>query len=127
MRVIKKVKDPNVERKMHKLDAEGLTVGRLATKIATILRGKNKPEYMPHQDNGDVVEVANASKLKFTGNKLEQAVYYHHSGFQGGLKTKKVSDVFAKDPGEVLRHAVKSMLPATRLRPQMMRRLIIRK
>jgi len=116
----------NIERKLHQLDATDQTVGRLATKIATILRGKNKPEYQPHLDLGDVVEVANIKHLKFTGKKLDQKVYHHFSGYLGGLKTKKMSEIIAKDPGEVLRRAVREMLPATRLRPGMLKRLIIR-
>ncbi|MFA5163389.1 MAG: 50S ribosomal protein L13 [Patescibacteria group bacterium] len=116
----------NIERKLHKLDAADQTIGRLATKIATILRGKNKPEYQAHLDLGDIVEVANIKFAKFTGKKLNQKQYYHFSGYIGGLKTKKMSEIVAKDPGEVLRRAVREMLPATRLRPNMMKRLIIR-
>ncbi len=114
------------ERKTHKIDANNEAVGRLAGRIALILRGKNKPEYEPHLDMGDIVEVTNADKMKFTGNKLEQKEYYHHSGYPGGLKTKKVSEVMEKDPGEVLKRAVREMLPNNRLRKGMMKRLIIK-
>lgn len=115
-----------ISRKLHKLDAAGSTVGRLATQIATLLRGKNKPEYLPHLDAGDTVEVSNTSKLRFTGQKLEQKQYHRVSGYIGGLKSQNMSDVFAKNPGEVLRRAVRDMLPPTRLRPGMMKRLIIK-
>ncbi|MDD2353956.1 MAG: 50S ribosomal protein L13 [Patescibacteria group bacterium] len=114
------------ERKLHQLDAAGQTVGRLATQIALILRGKNKPEYQPHLDLGDIVEVINIKQLKFTGKKLEQKKYFHVTGYIGGLKTKKMNEVFAKDPGEVLSRAVREMLPPTRLRPNMLKRLIIK-
>ena len=116
----------NIERKLHQLDATDLTVGRLATKIATILRGKNKPEYQAHLDLGDVVEVKNISKMKFTGKKLDQKQYHHYSGYLGGLKSKKMSVVFAKDPGDVLYRAVREMLPPTKLRIAMLKRLIIK-
>lgn len=115
-----------IERKLHQLDASGLTVGRLATKIAGILRGKNKPEYQPHLDLGDTVEVKNVADMKFTGKKFEQKEYHHFSGYIGGLKTKKMSEVFANDPGEVLKKAVRDMLPPTKLRPGMLKRLIIK-
>jgi large subunit ribosomal protein L13 len=115
-----------IERKIHKLDASEQTVGRLSTQIATILRGKNKPEYQPHMDVGDIVEVTNVDKLKFTGDKLNQKEYYHFSGFIGGLKTKKMSEVYDKNPGEVLKRAVREMLPPTKLRTGMLKRLIIK-
>ena len=117
----------NIERKLHKIDATGRTPGRLGTEIALILRGKNKPEFQPHMDLGDIVEVSNASKMEFTGNKLDQKQYYHYSGYQGGLKTKKMGEVFVKDPADVLFSAVKKMLPNIRLRDAMMKRLIIKK
>jgi large subunit ribosomal protein L13 len=116
----------NIERKLHQLDAEDQTVGRLATKIANILRGKNKPEYQPHIDLGDIVEVKNISKMKFTGKKLDQKEYYHFSGYIGGLKTKKMSSLYAVNPGDVLQRAVREMLPPTRLRVGMLKRLIIK-
>ncbi len=116
----------NIERKLHKIDAEGQTIGRLATQVATILRGKNKPEFQPHLDLGDIVEVININKVKFTGKKIDQKKYYSYSGYQGGLKEKKMKDVFAKDPGDVLKRAVREMLPPTRLRKDILKRLIIR-
>lgn len=116
----------NIERKLHQIDASDQAVGRLATKIANLLRGKNKPEFQPNLDLGDIVEVSNISKLKFTGNKLGQKEYHHFSGYLGGLKTKKMSDVYAAKPGEVLRRAVREMLPPTKLRVGMLKRLIIK-
>ena len=115
-----------IERKLHKIDATDKTIGRLATAIATYLRGKNKPEYQPHIDGGDIVEVYNLDKVKFTGKKFDQKEYHHYSGYLGGLKTKKLKDVFAANPGDVLKKAVREMLPPTRLRPNMLKRLIIR-
>ncbi len=115
-----------IERKLHQIDATDQTVGRLASKIALILRGKNKPTYEPHLDLGDIVEVKNIDKLKFTGKKLDQKTYHHYSGYQGGLKTKKMSAIYAVNPGEVLQRAVREMLPPTKLRPNMLKRLIIK-
>jgi large subunit ribosomal protein L13 len=116
----------NIQRKIVKIDASDQTVGRLSTKIAFILRGKDKPEWQPHIDSGDIVEVINADKLRFTGKKLIQREYYHHSGHPGGLKTKKMSMVFAKNPGELIQRSVREMLPANRLRNNMLKRLIIK-
>ena len=115
-----------MERKIHKIDASGQAVGRIATQIATILRGKHKPEFQPHMDLGDIVEVINVDQLKFSGKKLEQKKYFSHTGHIGGLKEKKIKDVFSQDPGEVLRRAVREMLAPTRLRKDIMKRLIIR-
>jgi len=116
----------NIERKIHKLDATDQAVGRLASQIAMILRGKNKPEFAPHIDGGDIVEVNNADKMSFSGKKLLQKKYFSFSGYLSGLKTKRMSEVFSNDPGEVLRRAVKQMLPPTKLRDAQMKRLIIR-
>lgn len=114
-----------IERKTHTINAEGKAVGRLATEIALILRGKNKPEYVPNEDLGDVVRVSNIDKLKYTGKKLEQKEYYRYSGYPGGLKTTKIKELVDNNPGEILRRAVRKMLPETRLRKGMMKRLII--
>lgn len=114
------------KRNLHKIDATEQSAGRIATKIAAFLRGKNKPEFQPNVDNGDIVEVANIDKLKFTGKKLEQKIYYRHSGYPGGLKETKISDLHENNPAEILRKAVKKMLPATKLRDGMMKRLIIK-
>ena len=116
----------NIERKIHQIDATDQTVGRLATRIATILRGKNKPEFEPHLDLGDVVQVKNIKGLRFTGKKLAQKTYKHYTGFQGGIRTKKMSSMMVKNPAEVLERAVREMLPPIKLRPQMMKRLIIK-
>lgn len=116
----------NIERKLHKLDAEGQSLGRLSTQIANLLRGKLKPEFQAHLDLGDIVEVENIKKVKLTGKKMDQKTYYSHSGYSGGLKEKKMKDVWQNDPAEVLRRAVKEMLPKTRLRNDMMKRLIVK-
>lgn len=115
-----------INRQIIKIDAAGQSAGRIATKIALILRGKNKPEYEPNIDGGDIVEVANIKKLKFTGKKTEQKKYYKHSGYPGGLKVIKLGDLVKKNPSEILKRAVKQMLPANRLREKMIKRLIIK-
>ncbi|MFA5047556.1 MAG: 50S ribosomal protein L13 [Patescibacteria group bacterium] len=114
-----------IDRKTHSIDATDLVLGRLATKIAIILRGKNKATFRPNVDGGDIVEVTNCSKIKFTGKKLEQKEYIWHTTHPGGLKRKKVKDVFSTKPGEVLRVAVMGMLPKNKLRDQMIKRLKI--
>lgn len=113
----------NIERKTHQIDATGKPLGRLATEIAMILRGKNKPSFDPAVDAGDYVEVANCDKIKFTGKKLEQKEYIWHTNHPGGLKRKKVRDVFTVNPGEVLKEAVWGMLPKNKLRDRMIKRL----
>jgi large subunit ribosomal protein L13 len=115
-----------IDRKLQKLDATGQTVGRLATQIVSLLRGKNKPEFQAHLDLGDIVEVSNITKLKFTGKKLGQKQYHHFSGYPGGLKSKKMSEVYDKNPGDVLYRAVREMLPPTKLRIAQLKRLIIK-
>ena len=115
-----------IERKLHIIDASGKTVGRLASPIAIILRGKNKPEYLPHIDNGDLVNVINIGELKFTGKKLDQKKYFHYSGYPGGMKEKKLGKLFDEKPGDVLMRAVREMLPPTRLRKGMLKRLNIK-
>jgi large subunit ribosomal protein L13 len=115
-----------IERKLHKIDAEDQSVGRIGTQISTFLRGKNKPEFERHIDCGDIVEVKNIDKLKFTGKKLDQKRYYHYSGYPGGLKEKKMSDLKETNPADILRRAVREMLPPVRFRKAMMKRLIIR-
>lgn len=115
-----------IERKIYKINAENQTVGSLATKIAVILRGKDKPEYERNIDNGGIVEVANIDKLKFTGKKLEQKKYYSYSGYPGGLKTIKMKELKEKNPGLILKKAVREMLPDNRLRNNMLKRLIIK-
>jgi large subunit ribosomal protein L13 len=114
-----------VERKWHVVDAEGQTLGRLATEIATILRGKNKPQYTPHVDTGDFVVVVNAEKVVVTGRKAEQKVYRRHSGYPGGLKVTSYEQMMERRPTEILRRAVKGMMPKNRLARQQLRKLKI--
>ncbi len=122
---LKKVK--TMERKLHKIDAAGKAVGRIASDIAILLRGKNKPEFQPHIDGGDIVEVANIDKVKFSGKKTDQKVYHHFSGYPGGLKTKKMSELIDnKNFADILRRAVREMLPPVRFRNAMLKRLIIK-
>jgi large subunit ribosomal protein L13 len=105
----------NRERNWLLVDAEGQTLGRLATQIADALRGKRKPEYTPHVDTGDFVIVVNAEKIHVTGNKREQKRYYRHSGYPGGLRSRTLNDMLERRPEEVIRRAVKGMLPRNRL------------
>lgn len=112
-----------IERTTHQIDATGKILGRLATQVAILLRGKDQPNFRLNLDTGANVEVINASKIKFSGKKLEQKEYIWHTNYPGGLKRKKVKDVFAKDPGQVLRTAVMGMLPKNKLRAQMIKRL----
>ena len=114
-----------VERKWYVVDAEGRTLGRLATEIAKTLRGKNKPQYTPHVDVGDFVVVVNAEKVVVTGKKAEQKVYRRHSGYPGGLKTTSYERMMERRPTEVLRKAVYGMMPKNRLARRQMRKLKI--
>ncbi len=114
-----------INRATHDIDATGKVLGRLATHIATLLRGKNKPTFQPHSDGGDIVVVRHAKDITLTGQKANQKVYHHHSGYPGGLKTEKIAAVIKKNPGEILRRAVYQMLPDIRLRKGMMKRLTI--
>ena len=104
-----------VERKWHIVDAEGQTLGRLASEIARVLRGKNKPQYTPHIDTGDFVVVVNAEKVVVTGRKAEQKVYRRHTGYPGGLRETSYEGMMERKPTEVLRKAGKGMMPRTRL------------
>jgi large subunit ribosomal protein L13 len=103
------------ERAWVVVDANGKTLGRLATQIADLLRGKRKPEYTPHVDTGDFVVVINAEKISVTGNKRAEKRYYRHSGYPGGLKSRTLEEMLARRPEEVIRKAVRGMLPRTRL------------
>lgn len=114
------------QRSIHKIDATNQAVGRLATRIAIILRGKDVPEFIPNIDQGGIVYVSNVEKVKMTGKKMEQKKYFSYSGYPGGLKTKKMGEVMAKKPAEVLKRAVRKMLPDNRLRDKMLKRLIIK-
>ncbi len=105
------VNDENAKRDWYIVDAEGKTLGRLATEVARRLRGKHKPEYTPNADNGDYIVVINAAKVHTTGNKVNGKVYYSHSQYHGGLKTATLGEVLAKAPERVIEKAVKGMLP----------------
>jgi large subunit ribosomal protein L13 len=108
-------KPGEIAREWYVVDAEGQTLGRLATRIADTLRGKGKPAYTPHVDTGDFVVVVNAEKIRVTGNKLDQKRYYRHSGYPGGLRSRTLREELDRRPEEVLRRAVKGMLPKNRL------------
>lgn len=114
-----------LNRKTLEIDADGKVLGRLATEIARILIGKHKATYVPNADMGDAVRVKNASKIKLTGAKIDAKEYYHYSGYPGGMKTRKASDLMAKDPGRVLKYAVDRMLPKNTLRSRRLKRLTI--
>lgn len=112
-----------IERKWYVIDAEGQTLGRLATQVATILRGKNKPIYTPHVDTGDHVIIINAEKVVLTGKKLDQKKFRWHSGYLGGLKERSYREMMEKQPEKVFMHAVKGMLPKNSLGRQMLKKL----
>ena len=112
-----------VERKWYVVDAEGKTLGRLASEVANVLRGKNKPTYTPHIDTGDYVSVVNAEKIQVTGKKLDQKIYYHHSEYVGGMKEATLREMMQKKPEFVITHAVKGMLPKGPLGRQMLKKL----
>ncbi len=118
-------KAADITRKWYVVDAEGLALGRVASQVANILRGKNKPIYTPNVDTGDFVIVINASKVILTGKKLDQKIYYKHSGYVGGLKETKYRKLMAEKPEEALRHAVVGMLPKGPLGRQMAKKLKI--
>jgi large subunit ribosomal protein L13 len=111
------------ERNWYVVDAEGKTLGRLATQIADVLRGKRKPTYTPHVDVGDFVIVVNAEKIAVTGNKREDKRYWRHSGYPGGIKSQTLGDLLERRPEEVIRRAVKGMLPRNRLARQQLGKL----
>ncbi len=112
-----------IDRKWYVVDAEGQTLGRLASEVAKVLRGKNKPIYTPHVDCGDYVVIVNAEKIVVTGKKLDQKIYYHHSGFVGGLKETTLREMLQKKPEQVVELAVKGMLPKGTLGRQMYTKL----
>jgi large subunit ribosomal protein L13 len=118
-------KPGEIERQWYLVDAEGKTLGRLATEIAETLRGKRKPQYTPHVDTGDFVVVVNAEKIAVTGKKLDDKMYYRHSGYPGGLRSRPLREELARRPTEVLRKAVKGMLPRNRLGRAQLRKLKI--
>ena len=112
-----------IEKKWYVVDATGYTLGRLASEVASVLRGKNKPTYTPHIDTGDYVIVVNAEKIQVTGKKLDQKIYYNHSGYVGGLKEATLKEMLAKKPEEVIEHAVRGMLPKGPLGREMFKKL----
>jgi large subunit ribosomal protein L13 len=119
---------PNeIKRRWYIVDAAGATLGRTATKVATILQGKNKPVYTPHVDTGDYVVVVNADKIMLSGNKLDAKLYYRHSGWVGGLVSKSARELMASKPEEVFKMAVKGMLPKTVLGKAMFKKLKVHK
>ena len=118
-------KPGELERRWYLVDAEGKTLGRLATQLADVLRGKGKPQYTPHVDTGDFVVVVNAEKIAVTGKKLDEKIYYRHSGYPGGLKERTLREQLQRRPTEVLRKAVKGMLPRNRLARQQITKLKI--
>src|SRR5215468_5368037 len=116
-------KPGEIEREWFLVDAEGQTLGRLATRVADTLRGKRKPQYTPHVDTGDFVVVVNAEKVSVTGKKLDDKIYYRHSGYPGGLKSRTLREELDRRPTEVIRKAVKGMLPRNRLGRAQLRKL----
>jgi large subunit ribosomal protein L13 len=116
-------KKDEVARQWVLMDATDMILGRLAVQIASILRGKTKPEFTPHTDVGDFVVLINADKIKVTGNKLEQKTYYHHSGYMGGIKSATMQELLNKKPEDVIKHAVKGMLPKNSLGRAMFKKL----
>ncbi len=117
------VKKADIEREWHVIDASGETLGRLATRIARLLRGKHKPMYSRNMDTGDFVIVVNAEKIRVTGNKAIQKIYYRHSGYPGGLKERTLAQELEKHPTRVIEHAVKGMLPGNSLGRAMFRKM----
>ena len=116
-------KKGDIPRNWVLVDATDKVLGRLAADVASILRGKTKPEYTPHADVGDFVVIINAEKIKLTGNKVEQKMYYHHSGYMGGIKEKSAKQLLEKKPEEIIKHAVKGMLPKNSLGRNMFKKL----
>lgn len=114
-----------IERKWYVVDAEGQTLGRLAAEVAKVLRGKNKAIFTPHADCGDYVIVVNAEKIKVTGKKLDQKIYYHHSDYVGGMKEATLREMLQRHPDRVIEHAVKGMLPKGPLGRQMYTKLFV--
>ena len=114
-----------IERKWYVVDADGCTLGRLASGVASVLRGKNKPQFTPHVDTGDYVIIVNADKIKVTGKKLEQKIYYNHSDYVGGMRETTLKEMLAKKPERVIELAVKGMLPKGPLGRSMYKKLFV--
>ena len=117
--------EATIERKWYVVDATGLTLGRLASQVATVLRGKNKPTYTPHVDTGDYVVIINAEKVVMTGKKLDKVKYYHHAGFLGGLKVKTARQFQEQNPTGFVETAIKGMLPHNTLGRQQAKKLFV--
>ena len=117
------VKPDDIEKKWYLVDAQGKVLGRLATEIASILQGKKKPIFSRHMDTGDIVVVINAEKIMVTGKKREQKLYHHHSGYPGGMRSRTFADLQEHKPEQIVRLAVKGMLPHNRLGRQMIKKL----
>ncbi len=117
--------EATIDRKWYVVDAAGMTLGRLSSEVAKVLRGKNKPIFTPHMDTGDYVIVINAEKIQVTGKKLDQKIYYHHSDYVGGMKQATLKEKLAKKPEQVIEMAVKGMLPKGPLGRQMYRKLFV--
>ena len=115
--------EKDIRKRWHVIDAEGQILGRIATRVATLLTGKNKPIYTPFLDTGDHVIIVNAEKVKLTGNKLTEKKYRHHTGYTGGLRETTAIELLSKDPGRLLREAVFGMLPKTKLGRAMRKKL----
>ena len=116
-------KKEEIERKWYLIDAEDQPLGRLSTRVADLLRGKDRPDFTPHMDTGVHVVVVNACKVRLTGRKLEQKVYYRHSGYPGGLKQTTAGELMAKFPERIIQHAVRGMLPKNRLGRAILKKL----
>src|SRR5690625_3393296 len=125
MRTTFMANENNVERKWYVVDAEGQTLGRLASEVAEILRGKNKPTYTPHVDTGDYVIIVNAEKIHLTGNKLQNKMYYKHSNHPGGLKKRTAGEMLEKFPERMLEKAITGMLPKNKLGRKMAKKLFV--
>ena len=123
MRTTYMAKANDVQRDWYVIDAAGKTLGRLATEVARLLRGKHKPEFTPHVDTGDFVIVVNCSKIVLTGKKVEQKKYYRHSGYTGGLKVTKASDMLKNKPEQMVAAAIKGMVPHTKLGAAQLKKL----
>jgi large subunit ribosomal protein L13 len=117
------VKSADIAGEWYVVDADNKPLGRLATEVAGILRGKHRPEFSPHLDLGDHVVIINAEKVHLSGKKPQQKIYYSYSGYQGGLKVRRIQDVMAKDPTRVVVHAVRGMLPSNRLGRRLLKKL----
>lgn len=122
-RIINYITIEVMKRETHTIDASGKVLGRLATEVAVLLRGKQKPDFVPYKDMGDFIIVKNVEKIKFTGKKMKQKKYYHHSGYLGGLKETPLETLFKENPAQVLKKAVYGMLPKNKLRPEQIKRL----